>query len=190
MTEPTLLPPQDTPKELSAAATLIPYRRDDLRSRYLGYLACGFSDEESLYALGLTLKWLDLMREDDKFSDLEERIPELRKELSKEYIELDFQRNFRMVLEIDHRVLRKSFGMVTVEDEETGERVIEELTPFEQQYLLKIRSAYTPQQLQLLEAVVSGKDSTEFNFSRWVSENQEVIELSRTDRMVVRNKDG
>ena len=84
MPEQTLLPPSTQPKEVSAAQSLIPYRRDDLRSKYLGWMSSGFSDEEALYVLGLNLGWLELMRKDEVFCDLEERIPEFRKELSRE----------------------------------------------------------------------------------------------------------
>ena len=183
MTETTILPPSTEPKELSAAAALIPYRRDDSRCKYLGYLACGFSDEEALFVLGLNRYWLELQRDDDKFCNLEERIPELRVVLSREYVELDFNRNFRMVLEIDHRILRKSLDMEI--DPDTEEPV--EMTPFEQQYLLKLRSAYTPQQLQLLEAVARGNDGG-FNFAEWVSKNSDIIALSRTETIVARGK--
>ncbi|KKK72516.1 hypothetical protein LCGC14_2903070, partial [marine sediment metagenome] len=54
----TLQLPSSEPKEVSAATTLIPYRRSDDRAKYLGYLCCGFSDEEALYVLGLTRSWL------------------------------------------------------------------------------------------------------------------------------------
>lgn len=178
------------PKEVSAAAALIPYRRDDDRCKYLGYLCCGFSDEEALYVLGLTRSWLESARQDSKFTTLEEHIPEIRKELSREYTEMDFYRNFRMVLEKDHRVLRMSLGMEMAWDEEAGEMVRAEMTPYDQQYLLRLRSAYTPQQLQLLETVVAGDDRG-FNFAEWVSKNQEVVKVSRTDTIsLVRGKDG
>ncbi len=172
--------PSGEPKEVSAAMALIPYRRDDTRAKYFGWMCSGFSDEEALFVLGLNRNWLELMRQDSKFAELEERMPELRKELGREYTEMDFYRNFRMVLEKDHRILRKSLEMELVEDEETGEMVPATMSPYDQQYLLRLRSAYTPQQLQLLEAVVSGNDGG-FNFSDWVSKNQEIIQVSRTD---------
>ena len=186
MPEQTILPPGTEPKEISAAASLIPYRRDDSRAKYLGYLCCGFSDEEALYVLGLNLYWLETVRGESKFCELEERVPELRKELSREYTGLDFYRNFRMVLEVDKRVLRKSLGMEQIEDPDTGEMVTAELTPFEQQYLIKLRSAYTPQQLQLLEAVATGNERG-LNFSQWVKDNQDkILQVSRTDTITVR----
>ena len=181
--------PSSAPPEVSAAATLIPYCYSDNRAKYLGYLCCGFSDEEALYVLGLTVGWLADTRLDSKFTELEERIPELRKELSREYLELAFNRNFLMVLEKDHRVLRISLGMEMVRDEETGEMVPEQLSSFDQQYLLKLRSAYTPQQLQLLEAVTAGNDGG-FNFAEWVSKNKEIVQVSRTDTISLARKNG
>ena len=180
MLDHTLQLPSGEPKEVSAAITLIPYRRSDDRAKYLGWCSSGFSDEEALFVLGLTRAWLESARQDEKFLELEERVPEFRRELSREYTELDFLRNFRMVLEKDKRVIQRSLEMELVEDEDTGELVPAEMSPYDQQYLLRLRSAYTPQQLQLLEAVVSGKDGG-FNFAEWVSKNQEVIAISRTD---------
>ena len=190
MLDHTVQLPSGEPKEVSAATTLIPYRRDDDRAKYLGYLCCGFSDEEALYVLGLNRAWLSSARQDSKFIELEERIPELRQTLSREYTEMDFYRNFRMVLEKDHRILRKSLEMELVIDNETGDLVPAEMTPYDQQYLLRLRSAYTPQQLQLLEAVVTGNDGG-FNFAEWVSKNQEVVQISRTDTIsLARGKNG
>jgi hypothetical protein len=165
----------DNPKEVSIATTLIPWRKDDLRARYMGYLACGFSPDESLYMLGLKTTWLEEQRQDDGFNLIELGVPEIRKELSKEYIELDFFRNFRMVLEKDYRVLKRALEM--------GDTI---MTNQDHQYLLKMRSAYTPQQLQILEQVMKGVGEDGFNFARFVKEHREVIELSRTDRIVVR----
>jgi len=139
-----------------------------------------------LFVLGLPYAWLQLQRRDEKFTELEGQVPELRKELSQEYAEIDFYRNFRMVLEKDYRVLRRSLGMET--DPETGESI--DMTLLDHSYLLKLRSAYTPQQLSLLKSVASG-GSDGFNFADWVSKNQEVIQVSRTDTISLkRGTDG
>ena len=167
-----LLSESDTPKEVSIATTLLPWRKDDNRARYMGYLACGFNPEEALYMLGLKLDWLDEQRQDEGFSTIELRVPEIRKELSKEYIELDFFRNFRMVLEKDYRVLK-----LALDDSKI-------LGKQEHDYLLKLRSAYTPQQLQILEQVMKGVGSSDFNFAQWVAQNQtKIVEISRTDKV-------
>jgi len=172
MSEPdVLLPDSDTPKQVSIATTLLPWRKDDYRAKYLGYLACGFSVEEALYMLGLKIEWLEEQRQDNQFSTFEFSVPEIRKELSKEYIELDFFRNFRMVLEKDYRVLKDALEI-------TGDGL---MTSQDHQYLLKMRSAYTPQQLQILEQVMKGVGEEGFNFARYVRQNQDkILEFSRT----------
>jgi len=126
--------------------------------------------------LGLKMSWLDEQRQDESFSAIELKVPEIRKELSKEYIELDFFRNFRMVLEKDYRILDKSIRE-------------EVLSKQEHDYLLKLRSAYSPQQLQIIEQVMKGVGGNDFNLAQWVAQNQEkIIEFSRTDKLVVRKE--
>jgi len=67
------------------------------------------------------------------------------------------------------------------------------MTAQDHQYLLKLRSAYTPQQLQILEQVMKGVGSGDWNFAKWVKDNREAIEqgrvaveVSRTDRITMR----
>jgi len=182
MAVPKLLPESDTPKQVAIAASLLPWRKDDYRSKYLGYLACGFTTEESLYMLGLKLDWLEEQRTYPDFAEFELRVPEIRKELSREYIELDFFRNFRMVLEKDYRVLKKALEADIMEDGRP-------LGQQDHQYLLKMRSAYTPQQLQILEQVMKGVGEDGFNFAQWVTENQDKItEVSRTDTIRMKGR--
>ena len=179
MSNPPLLPATDNPKEVSIAATLLPWRRDDSRARFMGYLACGFDIEESLYMIGKDYAWLDEQRLDESFSSIELKVPEIRKQLSKEYIEIDFYRNFRLVLEKDYRILEKSIKE-------------EVLSKQEHDYLLKLRSAYTPQQLQILTQVISGASDGGWNFAQWVTQNQDKIrgvEVSRTDSIRVISDD-
>jgi hypothetical protein len=172
----------DNPAEVSIATTLIPWRKDDYRARFLGYLACGFNVEESLYMLGLNLAWLEEQRQDKLFSSFELKVPEIRKELSKEYIELDFFRNFRLVLEKDYRILNLS-----LKTDSAG-------TPYpmskqDHDYLLKLRSAYSPQQLQIMEQVMKGVGTEGWNFAKLVADNQnKILEFSRTDKITVMDK--
>ena len=177
MSSPAIIPHNpDNPAEVSIATTLIPWRKDDNRARYMGYLACGFNPEEALYMLGLKLDWLEEQRQDEGFNAIEVKVPEIRKELSKEYIELDFFRNFRLVLEKDYRVLKAS--------------IEQEILPKQQHdYLLKLRSAYSPQQLQILEQVMKGTGADSWNFAKFVADNQgKILEFSRTDKVTVREK--
>jgi len=181
MTDDEFVPERGTalepvPKEVAIANTLIPYSRDDARCRYLGYRACGFSIREALQMIAHSKQWLTWCRTDPQFVELENNIPNYRKELSKEYVEIEFFRNFRYALEKDYRVLKQSLT-----DEPMGKQ--------DHDYLLKLRSQYTPQQLQILEAIVSGEGSG-FNFARFVAENQELIQFSRTDTLTMKKASG
>ncbi|KKK81627.1 hypothetical protein LCGC14_2811530 [marine sediment metagenome] len=169
-------PVETPPPEVSVASAIIPYARDTTDAMYLGYRACGFSTREATKMIKRSATWLSLRRRDPVFKDLEHRIPEFRKELSKEYVELEFFRNFRLVLEKDYKVLMRSLEKVDKEHPEMSKQ--------EQEYLIKLRSQYTPQQMQILEGVVSSIGDG-FNFARWVAEHQEVVQVSRTDTVTV-----
>lgn len=174
---------EDMPEPVAIASTLIPWSRDDERARYLGYLACGFSIREALHLINRSKPWLSLSRHDSRFVELEGRIPEIRKELAKEYTELEFFRNFRLALEKDFRVLWQSLNpeqMSVPQGDGSTKMVNIPMDRQDHEYLLKIRSQYTPQQLQIVEAIVSGTGDG-FNFARWVAENPDIIQVSRTD---------
>lgn len=167
--------------QLGLASALIPYPRDDEKAKYLGYMCCGFSVREALQMVDRGKSWLSTCRLSPKFVELENSIPSYRKELSKEYLSLDFFRNFRLALEKDYRVFLRSLGM---DKDSSGEPI--SMTQYDQSYLLKMRAQYTPQQLGILEAIVAG-GSTGFDFAKWVAESQEeLVKFSRTDSVTVK----
>lgn len=151
------------------AQSVIPYNRDDSRARYLGLRACGFAIREALKLVGRAHSSLSMWRTDPVFADLENRIPEFKEELAREYASLDFLRNFRLVMEKDYQVLSKA----TRKDKD-GNAI--ELSSQEQAYLLKLRSNYTPQQLQVLESLVQAEREglQAFNFTQFVIEAQKL----------------
>ena len=124
------------------ASSIIPYARDDAKARYLGLRASGFTIREALRLIGYAHSSLSKWRLDEEFVAIEARLPEFRQQLSMEYANLEFVRNYRLVLEKDYRVLIQSLKSKEV------------LTDQEQAYLLKMRSHYTPQQLQIIEALL------------------------------------
>jgi hypothetical protein len=158
--------------EVSIASSIIPWPRDDERALYLGYMASGLSVRESLHMIERSKPWLSAQRHDPKFVELEMKIPEFRDELRKEYIGIEFFRNFRLVLEKDYQVLQKSL------------KKDDPLTRFEHEYLLKLRTQYSPAQIQILEAVVSGNQNG-FNFATFVAEHPDIIQMSRTDTITM-----
>lgn len=153
--------------EEQIAKSIVPYNRDDARARYLGLRASGFGIREALRLIGKAQSTLSAWRHDSEFSALEDRVPELRKTLALEYANLEFLRNYRLILEKDYRVIKESLVKDAI------------LSTQDHQYLLKMRSHYTPQQLQIIEALITGGlEGGEFNFTNII------LEMSRTQERV------
>jgi hypothetical protein len=188
-------PAETEPPEVSIAASTIPYPYDDLRARYLGYRACGLSVREALKILespygeeGIAKSTLSGWRKDSRFVELENKIPEIRQQLAKDYVQLEFFRNLRLVLEKDYRIIMKSLhpNKIKIPQVEGADKEVEEpLTAQEHDYLIKMRSQYSPQQLGILEAVI-GKPGGSFDFAKMVADNKEFFQFSRTDTVTVR----
>lgn len=175
-------------KEVAIASSLLPYPFDDERALYLSYRACGLSTAESLTIIFRSIEWLEHCREDVTFLQLEAKVPELRKQLSKEYVEIEFFRNFRMILEKDRRVIQESLSGKTMQvmlPDGSYDTVPAPMSRQDFDYLLKIRSQYTPQQIQILESVIKG-ESAGFDWSKFVAANQEEIQMSRTDTITLK----
>lgn len=173
----TVLPTASAEESIPRA--LVPWNRDDDRSRYLGLRASGFTIREALGLVGKAKSTLSLWRHDSVFADLEERLPELRKELALEYASLEFLRNYRLVLEKDYRVVKESLIKHTRKDKE-GNTVEVPMDAQDFKYLLQMRSHYTPQQLQAIEQLF-GKGSSDGHPTNWTDF---FIEMSKTTETV------
>lgn len=174
----TTLPPIDVP-EVSIPRAIVPWNRDDDRSRYLGLRASGFTIREALGLIGKAKSTLSLWRHDPVFLELEENIPELRKTLALEYASLEFLRNYRLVLEKDYRVIKGSLTRKSSITEDGRPYTLPQDSQ-DFQYLLKLRAHYTPQQLQAIEQLFGNgeKGGKEFNWQDFF------ITLSRTKEEV------
>jgi hypothetical protein len=160
--------------ETSIASTLIPWDRDDEKALYFGARASGLSVRESLHFIKRSKAWLSGCRHDPVFVDLESKIPDFRRDLAKEYVELHTYRNYFMVLERDKQVLEKAIKPNRADP----------LTRQEQEYLIKLRTMYTPAHLQIIESLVKGgKDG--FNFTEFIMNHPDIIQMSRTDTITV-----
>ncbi len=181
MTEPTTVADselRETP-EVSITSAIIPFVYSDDRAKFLGYRACGMSIREALQLVGKSKPTLSFWRKDPIFVETENRIPEYRKELSKEYVEIEFFRNFRLALEKDYRILTRALN--PPKDAQGFEIP---MTKQDHDYLIKMRSQYSPQQLQVLEVIISGNGSG-FNFAQWVADNPNIVHMQRTDSVTV-----
>lgn len=184
------LDPGETP-ELSIAQTVVPYQRDDNRAVYLGLRASGFSTREALKLAQVSKQALSNWRADPQFKRIEDDLPKYRKDLANEYVSLEFIRNYRLVLEKDYRVMQASLNPVKVTvNTPLGEREMD--TPMNAQdhaYLLKARSHYTPQQLQIMEALVSGESAENFDFTKFIlaaaSQTKQRVTLETTKKATV-----
>ena len=178
--------PTESPEE-SIPRAVVPWNRDDDRSRYLGLRASGFTIREALGLIGKAKSTLSHWRSDSEFAALEERLPELRKDLAMEYASLEFLRNYRLVLEKDYRVLKASLERRT----RTDNNGIKHPIPMDSQdfqYLTKMRAHYTPQQLQAIEALF-GRTGEGGETNSWTDF---VLSLSRTttnkDEITIRTR--
>jgi hypothetical protein len=160
--------------EMSIAQTVIPYNHDDTRAKYLGLRASGFTTREAIKYLAIAKSTVSMWRVNDpKFAAIEDDLPKYRKQLANEYVHLEFIRNYRLVLEKDYRVLQESLYPHTIRVK--GSTGIDRDLPTAMSdqdfaYLLKARSHYTPQQLEIIERLMSGKENSgnNFNFEEFV----------------------
>ena len=181
--ENTQLPELDTPEE-SIPRSLVPWNMDDDRSRYLGLRASGFTIREALGLIGKHKSTVSKWRLDPKFLELEENLKELRSTLALEYAGLESLRNFRLVMEKDFRVLKKSLekNTRTITDKDGDTTTVS--VPMDSQdfqYLMKMRPFYTPQQLAAIQqlfgtqgAAADGDGWMEMALRRTRTETEEV----------------
>jgi len=153
------------PEELTAtesiAHSLIPYYSDgSKKARYLSYIIAGFSTMEAIKLSKIHLKSVHRWRESDPvFVELEAKAStSLRRELADHLIDIEFTRNFRLVLAKDFEILFK---------DASGEQ----LTDKEEDYLKLIRKFYTPQQFAMIRQIIGGNGEAKaeaFDFTRTV----------------------
>lgn len=150
------MPDNETETEKIAEVMVPSYLDDTKKSKYLRERIAGFNVRESMGRAGCSVRSVRRWREQDpEFNRLDTiGLIEARKELNTEYINIEFSRNFRMVLQKDFDILIKAMSG-------------KDLTAQEHQYLLKLRSHYTPQQLALIKQLVGEMESKEpFDFTR------------------------
>lgn len=148
--------------EETISESIIPTMDSHAKTRYLAYRACGFSVREAAQLVPISESAIRGWRYiDSKFAEVESNIKEYRDELSKEHINLEFTRNYALVLQKDFNVIQKSIHSPS------------SLTNQENAYLLKARAHYSPQQLAILQQLL-GKAPEEMSFT------DVVLRLSRT----------
>lgn len=138
-----------------AKAALPLFGDDGKKADYLSYRVSYFSFRESCELGKVSEKQVRRWRAtDEQFNHLDtEGLTELRKQFSNEYLEMQYTRNFQLVLQKDFKILYKDATDVQLTDVET-------------KYLEKIRQHYTPQSLGIVKQLLSGGSTAEpFNFT-------------------------
>lgn len=151
---------QITPTEGMAQAILPYYTDGGKKARYLSYIMTGFSVMESISLVKCHLKSVLRWREEDPvFRELEKKCnSSLREELATRIVDMEFSRNFRLVLAKDFKILFK---------DATGQV----LSKPEEDYLTNIRKFYTPQQYAMLKQMLTGQGDGKgeaFDFTKTV----------------------
>ena len=129
------------------AQSFIPtFSDDNKKATYLSYLIANFAHREACQLTPVSEKqvrrWKDA---DQNFLHIcTDGLQALRKEFASTFIDMQFTRNFHLVLQKDFRVLYKdAVGEVP-------------LTKDENDYLGKIRQHYTPQSLAMVKQLLGG----------------------------------
>ena len=148
-----------TTTEDMAQALLPFYFEGTKKANYLGYIVAGFSFTMACRLAKLHTKTVKNWRDSDpNFVELENKAKtELREQLSNSMLDIEFTRNFRLVLVKDFEILYK---------DATGQTLTEE----ERKYILLIRKFYTPQQFAIIKQLLSGGDKSgeAFDFTKTV----------------------
>lgn len=142
-------------EEITKALTPV-FPEDGKRAAYLSYRIAGFNMREAAELVKVKQRTIMRWREaDSEFADLDTiGLAELRKQLGFEYLNIEFTRNYKLVLQKDFDVLFKAAKNQTLSEEE-------------HQYLLKIRQHYTPQQLVLIKQLAGEVErGDDFNFTK------------------------
>ena len=129
------------------------------KTKYLSYRACGFTTREAEKLAGINQRTRFRWRETDpRFVIADTSIGSVQKEIANKYLEMEFRRNLRLVMEIDFRVLVK-----VVQEKEPV------LSTREQKWLDRLRQHYTPQQIEAMaHALGESVDGEGFDFTKFV----------------------
>ena len=151
------------------ARSVIPdFAGDDKKALYLSYRVANFSFRESVELSGVSEKSVKRWREaSEDFNHLDtDGLTDLRKQFAASYLDMQFTRNFHLVLQKDFKVLYK---------DATGFP----LTDVENKYLEKIRAHYTPQSLAMVKQLLGGgKVDQPFDFTKLtLSIKREQVEI-------------
>lgn len=153
------------------AQSFVPtFSDDNKKATYLSYLIANFAHREACQLTPVSEKqvkrWKDADPEFETICTI--GLQALRKEFANTFIDMQYTRNFHLVLQKDFKVLYKdAMGNV--------------LTENENKYLEKIRQHYTPQSLAMVKQLLGGGTIKEpFDFTKLtMTIKREQIEITQ-----------
>lgn len=125
---------------------MIPTFSDDSKKAvYLSYRISNFSVSESCALAKVSKRQVFRWRTDSEFQHIDgDGLTALRKKVSNEYMDMQYTRNFRLVMEKDFRTLYMDATAP------------EKMEYADIKYLEKLRQHYTPQSLATIKQLASG----------------------------------
>ncbi len=145
------------------AQSFVPTFSDDKKqATYLSYLIANFAHREACTLTPVSEKQVKRWKDaDENFANLcGPGLPALRKEFASSFIDMQFTRNFHLILQKDFHVLYKD----ALHSQDSTKP---DLTESETKYLDKIRQHYTPQSLAMVKQLLGGGNIKEpFDFTR------------------------
>ena len=144
------------------------------KALYLSYRISNFTSRESEKLANVSHKQVTRWRQNDpKFVELDgSGLTQLRKTMSNQFLDMQFTRNFRLIMEKDFQVLYK-------------DAIKEPLTQSEMVYMAKIRKHYTPQSLAMIKQLLGGGTTeSPFDFTKLT------LEVRREQITIVQEQHG
>ena len=152
----TEIVPNMTETEAIAQSFIPTFSDNDKKATYLSYLIANFAHREACKLAPVSEKQVKRWKDaDPNFVNIcGEGLPALRKEFASTFIDMQYTRNFHLMLQKDFKVLYK-------------DAIGETLTDVENKYIEKIRQHYTPQSLAMVKQLLGGGTVDQpFDFTR------------------------
>ena len=143
----------------SIAQSFVPTLSDDnKKATYLSYLIANLAHREACQLTPVSEKQVKRWKDgDENFLHIcTAGLQELRKEFASSFIDMQFTRNFHLVLQKDFRVLYRDAVLSQILAEGKKPTTSQMLTENEVKYMEKIRQHYTPQSLAMVKQLLGG----------------------------------
>jgi len=139
--------------------SVVPFYTDDTKkAKYLSFRVNCFSVAESCKLADVHIKTVRIWRnKDPQFYKVDvEQMEGLRQRLSSQSLDIEFTRNFRLIMQKDFHVIMKALDNAP-------------MTKLDEDYFLKLRNHYTPQQLAMIKQLLGGGTVDKpFDFTKFV----------------------